>query len=67
MNDHVSCVLELKTSIKNFVRLSICLSACVYVSPSVCMLVYLHNVYGCTITFKGVSESKQNLVGIFYV
>ena len=62
MNVHVLYVLERKTSKKNCVRRS--------VRPSVCMSVGLS---GCTIlavdtiTFEGVSGSKQNLVSIFYV
>ena len=57
MNVHVSYVLEHETSKKSF--------------PSVCLYVRtsgrLQNLFGCTITFEGVSASKQNLVGVFYV
>ena len=52
MNVHVLYVLEDKTSNKKNFRLSVCLTVCLSVD---------------TITFEGVSGSKQNLVGVFYV
>ena len=53
-NVHAFYVLEDKTSEKNF-RLTICLSVCPW------------TFHVDTITFEGVSGSKQNLVGVFYV
>ena len=35
--------------------------------PSVCLAIYLCVPFECTITIAGVSASKQNLVGVFYV
>ena len=54
----------LRTQIKqkNF-RLSVYLSVFLYVRT----LGRLQNFSGFTITFEGVSASKQNLVGVFYV
>ena len=54
MNVHVLYVLEDKTSKKKF-RLSVCLSGCTW------------NFAVDTIIFEGISGSKQNLVGVFYV
>ena len=54
MNVHDLYILELKTSKKIPVRLSVCL------------LGRLKNFSGCTITSEGVSVSKQNLVGVVY-
>ena len=62
MNVHVLYVLEDKTSKKKF-RLSICLSVCLSVRMSGCTWTFATD----TITFEGVSGSKQNLVGVFYV
>ena len=53
MNVHILYVLELKTSKKEF--------------PSVCMYIRLCVPSWCTITFEGVSASKQILVDVFYV
>ena len=57
MNVYVLYDLEDKTSKKNF--LSVCLSVCTYVRT--------WTFHVDTITFEGVSGSKQNLVGVFYV
>ena len=57
-NVHILYVLEDKTSKKNF-RLSVCLSGC--------LAVRTWTFHVDTITFEGVSGSKQNLVGVFYV
>ena len=54
INVHVLYVLEDKTSNKNF-RLSVGLSGCTWTFAV------------DTITFEGVSGSKQILVGVFYV
>ena len=54
-------VLEDKTSQKKFP--SICLSVCL----DVWMYVRTWTFHVDTITFEGVSGSKQNLVGVFYV
>ena len=51
-------VLEDKTSKKN-IRLSVCLSVWMYVRT--------WTFHADTITFEGVSGSKQNLVGVFHV
>ena len=59
MNVHVLYVLEDKTSKKKYFRLSVGLSVC----PSGCTWTFAVD----TITFEEVSESKQNLVGVFYV
>ena len=61
-NVHVLYVLEDKTSKKNF-RLSVCLSECL----EVWLYVRTWILAVDTITFEGVSGSKQNLVGVFYV
>ena len=50
---HVLYVLEDKASTKKF--------------PSVCLAVRTWTFDVDTITFAGVSGSKQNLVGVFYV
>ena len=55
-------VLEHKTSKTNF-RLSDCLPICLSVCLSGCTWTFAVD----TITFEGVSGSKQNLVGVFYV
>ena len=56
-NVHHLYVLEDKTSEKKF--------------PSVCLSVWMYvrtwTFHVDTITFEGVSGSKQNLVGVFYV
>ena len=57
-NVHDLYVLEDKTSQKNF-RLSVCLDVWMYVGT--------WTFHVDTITFEGVSGSKQNLVGAFYV
>ena len=57
-NFHDLYVLEDKTSQKNF-RLSVCLSVWMYVRT--------WTFHVDIITFEGVSRSKQNLVGVFYV
>ena len=54
-------VLEDKTSQKKCP--SICLSVCLSVWMYVCTWTF----HVDTITFEGVSGSKQNLVGVFYV
>ena len=59
MNVHVLYVLEDKTSKKKYFRLSVGLSVCL----SGCTWTFAVD----TITFEEVSESKQNLVGVFYV
>ena len=59
-NVHVLYVLEDKTSKK---KISVCLSVCL--SSSLAVRPWIFHVD--TITFEGVSGSKQNLVGIFYV
>ena len=58
-------VLEDKTSQKKFpsVGLSVCLSGCL----DVWMYVRTWTFHVDTITFEGVSGSKQNLVGVFHV
>ena len=56
-NVHVLYVLEDKTSTKNFP--SVCLSGCLAVRTWTFHMDF--------ITFEGVSGSKQNLVGVFYV
>ena len=61
-NVHGLYVLEEKTGKKNF-RLSVCLSVCL----SVWMYVRTWTFHVDTITFEGVSGSKQNLVDVFYV
>ena len=61
-NVHDLYVLEDKTSQKNF-RLSVCLSVCL----DVWMYVRTWTFHVDTINFEGVSGSKQNLVGVFYV
>ena len=58
-NVHVLYVLEDKTSKKNNFRLSVCLS--------VGLSVRTWTFHVDTITFEGVSGSKQNMVGVFYV
>ena len=66
MNVHVLYVLEHKTSKKKFcppVRPSVRLPACLSVCLSVCTWTFAVD----TITFEGVSGSKQNLVCVFYV
>ena len=71
MNFHVLYVLELKKSKKMSARPPVHPSARLFVRPSVClsvcMLGRLKNLSGCPITFQGVSASKQDLVGAFYV
>ena len=57
-NFHVLYVLEDKTSKKNF-RLFVCLSGW--------LAAHTWTFHVDTITFEGVSESKQNLLGVFYV
>ena len=52
-NVHYLYVLEYKTSQKKF--------------PSVWMYVRTWTFHVDTITFEGVSGSKQNLVGVFHV
>ena len=59
MNVYVLYVLELKKSDQKVCQ-SVCLSGCL----SVCMLGRLENVFGCTITFEGISAFKQNFVGV---
>ena len=54
-------VLEDKTSKKKFP--SVCLSICL----DVWMYVRTWTFHVDTITFEGVSGSKQDLVGVFYV
>ena len=58
INVHDLYVLEDKTSKKNF-RPSVCLSVWMYVRTL--------TFHVDTITFEGVSGSKQNLVGVFHV
>ena len=58
---HVLYVLEDKTSKKKFP--SVCLSVCL----SIRTYVRTWTFHVDTITFEGVSGSKQNLVGVFYV
>ena len=60
-NVHVLYVLEDKTSTKKFP--SVCLSVCL----SDYLAVHTWTFHVDTITFKGVSGYKQNLVGVFYV
>ena len=62
MNVHVLYVLEDKTN-KKYFRLSVYLSVCL----SVCLYVRTWTFAVDTITFEGVSGSKPNLVGVFYV
>ena len=61
-NVHDLYVLEDKTRQRK-VRLSVCLSVC----PSVWMYLRTWTFHVDTITFEGVSGSKQNLVDVFYV
>ena len=63
MNVHVLYTLKDKRSKKKNFRLSVCLSVCLYVF----MYVRTWTFHVDTITFEGVSGSKQNLVGVFYV
>ena len=58
MNVHVLYMLKDKRSKKNF-PLSACLDVWMYVRT--------WTFHVDTITFEGVSGSKQNLVGVFYV
>ena len=60
-NAHDFYVLEDKKSKKKFpsVRMSVCLSVWMYVRT--------WTFHVDTITFEGVSGSKQNLVGVFHV
>ena len=57
MNVHVLYMLKDKSSKKKFP--SVCLSVCLYVRT--------WTFHVDTITFEGISGSKQNLVGVFYV
>ena len=50
-----------------FNTLSVCLSVYLPACLSVCLSGYTWTFAVDTITFKGVSGSKQNLVGLFYV
>ena len=74
MDVHVFYVLKLKTSKKKFlpsiclsVGLAVCLSGCRSDCLSVCMSICTWILALDTITFEGVNESKQNLVGVFYL
>ena len=49
------------------VRLSVCRSVCLPVYLSGCLAVCTWTFHVDTISFEGVSGSKQNLVGVFYV
>ena len=62
INVHVLYILEDKTSKKKF-RLSVCLSVCL----EVWLYIRTWTFAVDTITFEGVSGSKQNLVGVFYL
>ena len=65
MNVYVLYMLKDKRSNK---KLSpVCLSVCRSVCLSVWMYVRTWTFHVGTITFEGVSGSKQNLVGVFYV
>ena len=57
--DKCSCVVCFRTQNKQTKFLSLCLSACLYL----CLLCVPS---GGIITFKGISGSKQNWVGVFY-
>ena len=59
MNFHFLYVLEHKTSKKMSVCMSVCLAVRTYIRTWILTV--------DTITFEGVSGSKQNLVGVFYV
>ena len=59
MNVNVLYVLEHKTSKKNPACLSVYLSGCLAVRTWILAV--------DTITFEGVSGSKQNLAGVYYV
>ena len=59
------CVLEDKTSEKKFP--SVCMSVCLDVCLDVWLYVRTWTFHADTITCEGVSGSKQNLVGVFYV
>ena len=48
-------------------KISVCLSDCLFVCLDVWMYVRTWTFHVDTITFEGVSGSKQNLVGVFYV
>ena len=65
MNVHVLYILEHKMSKKNSVCLSVCLFVCLYGCTYVRGSTWILAVG--TIAFEGVSGSKQNLVGVFYV
>ena len=65
MNVYVLYVLEDKTSNKKFP--SVCLSVWMFVWISVWMSGCTWTYAVHTITFEGVSGSKRNLVGVFYV
>ena len=65
MNVYVLYVLEDETSTKKFP--SVCLFVCLPVCLSGCLAVRTWTFDVDTITFEGVSGSKQNLVGVFYV
>ena len=60
-------VFFVKTNKKEFppvhISLIVCLSVCMYVRT----FDRLYIPSGCIITFGGVSVSKQNMVGVFYV
>ena len=64
-NVHILYILEDKTSTQknSSVYLSLCLDVCL----SGCLPVCTWTFDVDTITFEGVSGSKQNLVGVFYV
>ena len=61
MNVHVLYMLKDKRSKKKFPF--VCMSVCL----SVWMYVRTWTFHVDTITFEGVSGSKQNLVSVFYV
>ena len=54
-------------SVRPSACLFVCLSFCLSVRLSVCLYVRTWTFHVDTITFEGVSGSKQNLVGVFYV
>ena len=65
--DECSCFVCLRRQNKQKKCPSACPSVCLSVRPSVWMSGCTWTYVVDTITFEGVSGSKQNLVGVFYV
>ena len=62
--DECSCFVYFTTQNK---QKKLCRYVCVSACPSGCTYVRMWILGVETITFEGVSGSKQNLVGVFYV